>query len=82
MAKKAKRYYWDNSVRVQINRAKMVSSMRDFSKHDDRVKFDNWYSLDTIVEGKNERELQSYKKQKEKVALHDACNKLLSLFND
>ena len=31
---------------------------------------------------KNDKELQSYKEQKEKVALHDACNKLLSLFND
>ena len=65
--------YWDNGIRVYVNRSRLTSSLHRIAKHQTRTDFE-WGAIDQIVEYRNDQDTKKHHAKKQHQAIVSLCN--------
>jgi len=65
--------YWDNGIRVHVNRGRLTSSLHRVAKHQTRTDFE-WSAIDQTVEYRNDQDIKKYHAKKQHHDIVSLCN--------
>ena len=66
-------YYWDNGIRVHVNRSRLTSSLNRVAKHQTRTDFE-WNAIDQQVEYHNKKQTEQYHAKKQYQSIISLCD--------